>query len=931
MTACRRPVEQILPLSKGVEGYIHGNPMHYATVATVGGAATGLIVEVHDGRPTKIEGNPKHPYSLGATSAHVQASLLNLYDPDRAKAPKHRTVNATWEEFAAFAKQHFTPEKLGEGSGLRVVSERSSSPSLASIKALLLKKFPKAKWVEYDSISFDEPRKGAQIAFGQSLQAHYQYDKADVIVALDCDFLGLDSPTILPIKQFAAKRRVDGHDAAMNRLYVAESNYTLTGAQADHRLRVRASDVGAVALALAKELNVSGGELKVLDSATDAAKKVVTAAAKDLAAHKGRSIVVAGPRQPAAVHALVALINQALGNTGETVAYTQPVVEPTDQLAAARELAADLNGGRVTTLVMLGGNPAYTMPADADFEAAIKKAQVSIALTADENETWSASEWRLPEATPFESWGDARALDGTLSVQQPLIEPIYSAKSVLEVAAIVAGSPATKPYDIVKETATASWPAAERDRRWKLALRDGLVAGTANALAKPVADIKKALPQIEASIKPAPAGFEVAFYPSPHTYDGRYANNGWLQEAPDPMTKLVWDNAALISPKTATGLGVVDGDYLSISVGGKQLTTPAMIMPGHADNSMSLALGYGRNACGRVGQGVGHRSEALRTSGAFYIAADAKVSKAAEHYRLVTTQEHHTLVEPITGRTREDIVIQATLEQFRKGPESGEHGEHAESEDHLTMFPDFDYSKGYQWGMAIDLNACIGCNACVVACQAENNIPVVGKDQVMRGREMHWIRMDRYFHGRRKRSRRWSSSPSPACSARTPPAKTSARCGDSPQSRRPERHGVQPLRRHPLLRQQLPLQGAPLQLPQLPQARAGSREKMVYNPDVSVRMRGVMEKCTYCVQRIEESKIKAKADGRREIKDGEIITACQQTCPAEAIVFGNINDPKSRVAKLKKQERNYAVLAELDIKPRTTYLAKLRNPNPELA
>ncbi|MCC7153758.1 MAG: TAT-variant-translocated molybdopterin oxidoreductase [Bryobacterales bacterium] len=930
MTACRRPVEQILPLSKGVEGYIPGKPMHYATAASLGGAATGLIVEVHDGRPTKIEGNPKHPYSLGATSAQVQASILNLYDPDRAKAPKHRAVNATWEEFSSFAKQHFTPAKLGDGAGLRIVSERSSSPSLASIKASLLKKFPAARWIEYESLGHDEPRKGAQIAFGQPLQAHYQFDKADVIFALDCDFLGLDSLTILPIKQFAAKRRVDGQDSSMNRLYAAESNYTLTGAQADHRVRVRASDAGMLALMLAKELNVPGGELKVVDSASDAARKVISAAAKDLAAHKGRSIVIAGPRQPAAVHALVALINQTLGNDGTTVVYTKPAVEPTDQLAAAKDLAADLNGGKVSTLVMLGGNPAYTMPADADFENGIKKAQVSIALTADENETWSASEWRLPETHPFETWSDALALDGTLSVQQPLIEPLYAAKSVLEVAAMIADAPVAKPYEIVKTTVTATWPAAEREKRWKLALRDGLVAGTASAPVKTAADVKKVFPQIADALKPAPAGFEVVFFPSSHTYDGRYANNGWLQEAPDPITKLVWDNAALISPKTAGALGVTDGGYITISGGGKQISAPAMILPGHADNSISLSLGFGRNACGRVGQGVGHRAESLRTAGGFYLMTGVQVAKSPERYSLVTTQEHHTLIEPITGKPRHDIAVDVTIEEFRKGPEAHEGAQHAAAEENMTMFPDFDYSKGYQWGMTIDLNSCIGCNACLVACQAENNIPVVGKDQVNRGREMHWIRLDRYFEGAEDDPQIVNQ---PMACQQCERAPCESVCPVAATVHSPE--GLNEMAYNRCVGTRYCSNNCPYKVRRFNflnfHKHIQETEKMVFNPDVTVRMRGVMEKCNYCVQRIQEKKIQAKAEGRRTLKDGEIITACQQVCPASAIVFGDINDPESRVAKMKKQSRDYSLLEELNIRPRTTYLSKVRNPNPELA
>ena len=457
LAACRRPVEKILPHAKGVEGLIHGKPLHYATVATVGGAATGLMVETHEGRPTKVEGNEKHPASLGATSAQMQALVLSLYDPDRTKGVRKAGARSSWDEYTAWASGEFTNEKQGDGAGLRILAERSSSPSLKSVREQIVRKFPKAQWVEYDSVNFDNGRLGTQLAFGQPLEAHYAYDKADVVVSLDADFLGLDAQSILPVKQFSSKRRVSSHESKINRLYAAESNYTVTGAMADHRLRLRASDAGALAVALAKELNVGGGELKVLSSKAGAAEKFVAAVAKELVAAKGRSIVVAGPRQPKEVHALVALINQALGNTGETVTYTAPVVNADDSVAAVKQLAAELNGGQVKTLVVLGGNPVYTLPGDLNFAGAMKKAASTVVLAAEENETWAAAQWQLPEAHPFEAWGDARALDGTASIQQPLVAPLYYGKPAIEVAAMIAGLEKTSAHDIVKSYWSAQW------------------------------------------------------------------------------------------------------------------------------------------------------------------------------------------------------------------------------------------------------------------------------------------------------------------------------------------------------------------------------------------------------------------------------------------------------------------------------------------
>lgn len=918
-TACRRPVEKILPHSHGVEGYVHGKPMHYATAVSTGGAATGLIVESHDGRPTKVEGNPRHPYSLGATSAHTQALILNLYDPDRARTVKRKGARTSWDEFSAWARDEFSAGKQGDGAGLRILSERSSSPTLAALKGDIAKKFPQAQWVEFEPVNFDNARLGTQMAFGQQLEPHYQFDKADVIVALDSDFLGLDSTSILPVKQFSSRRRVETPKDEMSRLYVAESNFTITGGMADNRLRIRSSEIGAFVLALAKELNITGGELKVPGNQSGKSAKFIAAIAKDLNAHRGRSIIVAGPRQPAAVHALVALINQAMGNAGATVVYTRPVVDPTDSLAQAKQLASDLKAGSVKTLVILGGNPVYSLPADLDFAAAMKRA-ATVALLDDENETWAEAEWQLPAAHPFEAWGDARSLDGTASIQQPLIAPLYGGKSALELAAVIAGAEKTKGHDLVKSYWSAQW-GAEAEKRWKKSLFDGFIEGTKMETVNPAVTAAASFAQAQAAIQAPGQGIEVTFHPSASAYDGRFANNAWMHEAPDPLTKLVWDNAALLSPATARELGVKDGDYLSLSHSGREIKVPAMILPGHADKSISLALGYGRAACGRVGQGVGHRVEGLRTSETFGFAPAVEVKKAGGAYQLVTTQEHHSM----EGRA---IVIEGTLDHYKSHPDFVQHAVH--SPELVSLFPAFDYSKGYQWGMAIDLNACIGCNACLVACQSENNIPVVGKDQVRRGREMHWIRMDRYFTGSEDDAQVVMQ---PMGCQQCENAPCESVCPVAATTHSPE--GLNDMAYNRCVGTRYCANNCPYKVRRFNflnwNKDIEESRKMVFNPDVTVRMRGVMEKCNYCVQRIQEKKIEAKAQDRRTLKDGEVMSACQQVCPADAIAFGNINDPESRVARLKKLDRDYTLLEELNAKPRTTYLAKLRNPNPELA
>jgi molybdopterin-containing oxidoreductase family iron-sulfur binding subunit len=918
LTACRRPVERILPVSRAVEDYIPGAPLYYATAMTLGGTATGLIVECHDGRPTKIEGNPRHPESQGASSAFAQASVLNLYDPDRSRAVLREGRASNWDEFAAFFAPHFDALRAGGGEGLRLLSEVVSSPSLDAMRRQTLQAFPKARWVEYEPLASDAARAGAELAFGEPLDAHPHYNEADVIVSLDNDFLGLDSATIKPIREFAARRRADTAKDRMNRLYVVESQYSLTGAAADHRLRARSSDVREVALVLAGELELTGNPLKVLGATADGRSKWVRAVARDLERHRGRSLVVAGPRQPAEVHALALWINHALGNVGLTITFGKPTRE---RGATLTELAAELSAGSVNTLIVLGGNPAFTAPADLNFAGGMAKVPVSIHLDEEANETAAAAKWHVPQAHYLEAWGDARAHDGTATIAQPMIQPLHGGKSALELLALVMGHKDARAYDIVREQWTAQWSVAERERRWRLALHEGrLDSNQRQTAVKPALDSKRIAAAISA-FRATSGGLEVVFVPSASVYDGRFANNGWLQEAPDPMTKLTWDNAALVSPATARQLGVEHGDVVALSRQGREVAAPVYVQPGQADGSISIALGYGREKAGRVGRNVGANAYRIRTSGAMWFAADVSVRKLGRKHQFAVTQEHHSM----EGRP---LVREASISEYRKNPHfaSAPDG-HTEL---FSLYKETTSEGEYQWGMAIDLNSCIGCNACLLACQAENNIPIVGKREVIHGREMHWIRMDRYFSGEAEDPRVVYQ---PVACQQCEAAPCENVCPVAATNHSSE--GLNDMTYNRCIGTRYCANNCPYKVRRFNffdyHKGEGETLKLAYNPDVTVRMRGVMEKCTYCVQRIQEKKIQAKTEGRRTIADGEIVTACQQTCPAGAIVFGNLNDPNSRVSKLKRLERNYAVLKELNTKPRTTYLAKLRNPNPELA
>jgi molybdopterin-containing oxidoreductase family iron-sulfur binding subunit len=706
----------------------------------------------------------------------------------------------------------------------------------------------------------------------------------------------------------------------MNRLYAVESQFSLTGANADHRLRMQGLAVRQFAADLAASLGAVPG-LNVVNG-SDKRGKFLAAVVKDLKSAGENALVVAGPRQPASVLALVAAINEKLGSA--CVTYTKPVIDKSDSgVDALKTLTGEMAAGQVSTLVILSGNPAYSVPADLQFAVALSKVANSIHLGAEEDETAAAATWHIPEAHFLESWGDEASSEGSAALQQPMIEPMYGGKTAAEIVSWVTTGKFTKSHDIVKSYWMGEFT-GDKEQTWRKALHDGVVASSKTVEPiKVTVDAKKLAAALGAEAKPG-QGIEVGFYPSSSAWDGRFANNGWLQEAPDPISKLVWGNAAMISPQTARDLKLTDGDVISLTRGNLKLEAPVMVQPGHADNAVSIAAGYGREKCGRVGKDVGVNASLIRSSDGFYFAPGFSIAATGKRETLATTQERGT------GDNQEGrpLARESSAAEYKKNPKLVE--EMSEVPEIHSIYPEVSYTTGNQWGMAIDLTSCTGCNACVIACVAENNTPIVGKEQVLRGREMHWIRMDRYYSGD-ENDPEVIEQPIPCMQCENAPCENV--CPVQATSHSPE--GLNDMAYNRCVGTRYCANNCPFKVRHFNFLNFHRHEVeiqgLVYNPDVSVRMRGVMEKCTYCVQRIEEVKIKAKVDGRRAIKEGEIKTACQQTCPADAIVFGNINDPNSRVSKLKKQERNYAMLAELGIKPRTTYLSKLRNPNPELA
>jgi molybdopterin-containing oxidoreductase family iron-sulfur binding subunit len=933
--------EKIVPYVTQPEEVVPGRPLFFATAMPLGGFARGVVAESHMGRPTKIEGNPQHPASLGAADVFMQASVLNLYDPDRSQAIHNAGIISNWDRFVSALNAQLQVHNSNQGQGLRILTETVTSPTLASQLTQLLKRFPKAKWHQYDALRRDFIYEGARLAFGEPVETVYRFDKADVILSLDADFLFFGPASVRYAHDFAERRRVNGPQSGMNRLYVVETAPSVTGSMADHRLALTPSGVEAFARSTASALGVEAGEQKTELPASYG--KWINTAIDDLKKHNGSSIVIAGDQQPPHIHSLAHAMNQALGSVGKTVLYTDAVdANPANQAESLRELIRDMESNAVQLLVILGGNPVYTAPADVDFGKLLLKTRFAVHLSQYQDETSSLCHWHVPEAHYLESWSDVRAFDGTASIMQPLIAPLYGGRTSHELLAAVMGQPDSPSYDIVR----AYWREQSRgkdfERFWRTALHDGIVADSAfpakTVKLEQVASFESRVSTSRTAdnktrdTKPARESLEICFRADPTILDGRFANNGWLQETPKPLTKLTWDNAVLLSPATAERLGLgrrigttggergtIYADVVEVALEGRRIRGPAWILPGHADDCVTVHLGYGRTHAGRVGNGAGFDANALRTLDGSWRAGGAQVRKTGDQYALACTQ-FHNLME---GR---DLVRVATLEGYRKNPDFVRQMEEA-PEPHPSLYPEFKY-EGYAWGMAIDTHSCIGCNACVVACVAENNSPVVGKNEVMRGREMHWIRIDRYYKGSIENPE-MLHQPVPCMQCENAPCELVCPVGATVHSH----EGLNDMTYNRCVGTRYCSNNCPYKVRRFNFFQYADfvtpSLKLLRNPDVTVRSRGVMEKCTYCVQRINQARIEAEKQDRN-LRDGEIVTACQQACPTQAIVFGDINDPNSRVAKLKRGPLNYSLLGELNTKPRTTYQARITNPNPEL-
>jgi molybdopterin-containing oxidoreductase family iron-sulfur binding subunit len=956
LSGCRRwPKEKLAPYTNA-GARVPGVTELYATAMELGGVGQPLLASAVDGRPIKLEGNPSHPMSwvlkdkYGSADAFSQASVLQMYDPHRSQTVFNGGKSSSWEEFTTWAGEHFGRIQ-GGGGELAILCEATSSPSVLDMKGRLLKAFPQAKWYEYEPLTNDAELEGARRAFGRAVRPVLHLDKADVAVFLDADPL-LTHPAHVRYAADWSERRRSVEQGTMSRVYVAETTFTISGTVADVRIGVTPDRLEAVAGAIAGRIGVGGAAEEGLG---ELEKKFVDAAVADLRRAKGKGLVYAGAAARAGVHALCHAINEKLGAVGTTLTLVEdPAGDRPAHMNAIGELAKAMGGGAVKTLLILGGNPAYDGPVDADFAKALAGAPVSIHLAEYFDETSRLCRWHLPRAHYLEAWGDARAWDGTAGVVQPLIEPLFGGKSIIEVLAILTKDPVTAGEQIVRRTWGEQFiKGGDFEKQWRKVLEAGLLENTGYKVAQVQA---RANAGDGAKPQAAGGGFFLRFQMDPHTYDGRFANNGWLQETGDSLTKLVWDNAAWTSPADAKKLGVKIGDVVRIEANGRSLEIAVFILPGQPSGVISLSLGYGRNDAGPIGNRLGFNTYILRGGATPYIAAGAKVTPIGKQYTLATTHEHHILdefaqknaIEPRVGAKGDTgiIVREASLAAYVKDPQSP----HRKSEGHLSLQlfnPPDKFNHPHAWGMAVDLNTCIGCNACVVACQAENNIPVVGKDMVLMHREMQWIRIDRYFKGSAEDPQvevvyqpmmcvHCENAP---CEQVCPVAATVHdteglntmvynRCVGTRYCSNNCPYKVRRFNyfdwhsKDPRTGPDKPFLGLP---DQQQRAEVDRIRRLQFNPEVTVRMRGVMEKCTYCTQRIQNTKIEKRNAGV-EIKDGDVITACAQACPTQAIVFGDLNDKSSRVVRLQKNARAYDVLGELNTRPRTRHLAKIRNP-----
>lgn len=950
--SCRKPVQKILPFSKMPEDVVLGEPLFYATSMPFQNAVTGLLVETIEGRPRKIEGNKEHPSSHGGTNIYQQAEILNLYDPDRSRSPQRNGEAVSMSDFVLFAEEHFADRE----QPILFIDEANSSPTYHRLKEQILEQFPNAEWVTFEPFSDSNAIEGTQTAFGQRLRTVNHFDRASIIVSFDDDFMSPHGSinSVENIYKINQTRKVSSPDDDMSRFYCVENNFTSTGSFADHRLRVKTSEIPSFIYALAARLS---GEVNGLSAFSGVSNKFsdhewMNVLASDLLNNRGNSLLTAGSQHAPAVHAAVAAINVALGNNGNTVTYHElPFQADRDENEAFQNAINDMQAGNYSTAVLIGTNVAYTAPANLNIQQALENVETKIHLSDYITETSRLCNWHVNRAHFLESWGDGLSYSGQRSIIQPQIRPLFGGISEIELLSAILNGDDPVGYDLVRETWQNSI-SGDFEEQWEQILHDGIDtnSGFESSPVSISGNLESAIQQ--ALSAEAIEGIEISIKPDNKLFDGRYANNSWLQELPEAMTKVTWDNVALMSPATAVSLGIDPERSFSsdevpmvrITANDTTIEIAAWVQPGHADDSITLTTGYGRENIGRVADGVGVDTYPLRTSSNMFYQA-AEVQATGTTYTIACTQDHQSL----EGR---DMIRKASLEQYRENPDfasyESQHGyevpgleEAIETEENpkgpISLF-DEQYGPDYepQWGMAIDLNSCFGCGVCTIACQAENNIPVVGKREVARRRIMHWIRNDRYYAGDEENPEAYHQ-PVPCMHCELAPCEQVCPVAATTHSD----DGMNQMAYNRCIGTRYCANNCPFKVRRfnffnyskeyLTTGDDPEIIQMAMNPDVTVRFRGVMEKCTYCVQRVNRAKIKSKIErGTPKPQDGAVQTACQQACPSNAITFGDLTDPDSVVSQQKRNNRNYVMLQEINVRPRTSYLARLNNPNTEL-
>lgn len=932
LTGCRfLPQQKIVPYVNSPEDLVPGIPLYYATGMTLSGYGVGLVATSNMGRPIKLDGNSKHPSSLGGSDPLMQASILNMYDPDRSQSITNQGQKSSWKTFTDTMSDQLASYSATGGDGLRLLTETIASPTLIALIDEILKIYPKARWHQYEPVNRDSERAGGMIAFGRDVHPVYHFDKADRILSIGADFLGTMAGHTRYALDFANGRRLRSGSSRMNRLYCVESAPTITGAMADHKLALKPSDLYLFTLGLASKMGVIAQSAVLPPSLVTWVEGVV----KDLDQSQGKALVVIGEEQPPELHALGYAMNTTLGSFGQTLDVIEPIQQGyEDHTLSLKSLTDDMTSGNVSALFIIGGNPVYNAPSDIDFAGALTKLTSTKKLTAHlsnyVDETSILCQWHVPESHFLEAWGDTRGHDGTLTPIQPLIQPLFDSHSAYEILSVICGK-SKSGYDIVHDHWKSLLPLKNFETDFNLALNDGMAPKTSSAPLN--LKLKNGWRnEIRHNLYYPPGELEVVFRPDPNAWDGEYGNNSWLQELPKPISKIVWDNPVCISPGTARSLGLAENDVVSVSLGGRVLTGPISVTPGQADGCVTLFLGYGRTKGGKVCEGRGYNAYLLRTSQSMWQSGGLSLTNTGRTHQLVNVRVHYSM----EGR---DVAHMGSLAQFLINPQLVGKRTVRENNPTSSLYPTKRNLKSdeYAWAMSIDTNVCVGCNACVTACQAENNIPVVGREQVALGREMHWIRIDTYFKGAPENPN-MVFEPIPCMQCEDAPCEPVCPVGATVHSH----DGLNEQVYNRCVGTRYCSHNCPYKVRRFnfykysagqPNHAPGEYDnpimQLLANPDVTIRGRGVMEKCTYCVQRINRAKINAQLQDR-PVRDGEIVTACQSACPTKAIVFGNLNDPNSSVSQIKAEPQDFSLLGELNTRPRTTYLPRVRNVNPEM-